>query len=82
MDHAGAEAQPTTYTAQEAADALQCSRPAITQAIREGKLTATRFGNAWQITAADLERYRRQRRPPGFQPGHPRYPPPKPPAET
>lgn len=41
-------------TATQAAERLGCSVAQVKAMCREGKLRATKFGNAWAIRAADL----------------------------
>jgi excisionase family DNA binding protein len=49
-------------TTTEAAAALGIDPATVRQAIRTGRLAATRFGRDWQIDPAEVERYRQSRR--------------------
>ncbi len=48
------------YTAEELAKYLKVSSQTIRAWIRDRKIAAVRFGRAWRITAAEVERLRRE----------------------
>ena len=56
-------------TTQEAAAALGVQPQAVRAAIRYGSLAASRWGDRWQLEAAEVDRYRRER---GPGPGSPK----------
>ncbi len=59
-------------TTQQAADALNLDRRTILKYIERGLIQAHKFGRDWQIDAAEVERYRQERR----KPGRPKAPKP------
>jgi len=52
-------------TSQQAAKALGLAHRTVLKYIERGKIKAHKFGRDWQIDAAEVERYRRERKPVG-----------------
>lgn len=48
------------YTAEELADRLKVSSQTVRAWIRDEKITAVKFGRAWRITRAEVERIARE----------------------
>lgn len=55
----------TWLTVQEAADALGVSPGRVRQLIVEKRIHGQKFGPAWAISTAEVERFRQLDRPPG-----------------
>lgn len=62
VDISGLEVGNDLLSMTEAADLLEITRPAVHQALKEGRLRGRRVGNAWVIKKADAEAYLRDRR--------------------
>lgn len=60
--HADSRPSRNSYTAREAAAALNLSERTIRRAIRHGELTATKWGGVFQIAPGELARFRAERR--------------------
>lgn len=53
------------YSTQQAADVLGLSVKTVAQHCRSGLIRAVKAGRDWRIPEAEIERYQRERRPPG-----------------
>ena len=65
---------PDALTTAQAAERLGCSVAQVKAMCKEGKLRATKFGNAWAIRPADLAGIVIAKE--GWPKGRPRKPPP------